>query len=396
MKILKLILITLLLLGTSHADSYLPWSSPNGLSLSDFPTTVPADAPANFAARTFADILWDVTSWDDQTKTLVVKAQAAFNQTLSWVRPEQMGNTNLEIHERGHFNLAEVFAREFKKALFESDELKKLLRECNVTKEEIEAFIIPIHATYSANYRAENDVYEGVTENGDYLFEQANYTNNLIPSDLANSGIYAPAEVTISIDPNLGPVPRIGNYKGQLSYQLVSDNSEIAPPSFNGIWKWDIAGEWNYRFINNGSGGNTELNHHYTNNLYSGLLVSATTPSVPSTGPIPVIVKEKPAGDEFWIRPGGGHRPPMDMSHILTFDPHIPSGLNLPINPPQREQGFPNTGYVALGHWMKNFGTVVPLEMLAPITCPGESIEYELFMGPGKLFTINWTLIRED
>ena len=75
-----------------------------------------------------AATLWKLTyfhRFNARTRQVEVIAYAWFDGRRSWVRPSQRTNAFLLQHEQGHFDLAEILARQFKKKIalahFEAD-----------------------------------------------------------------------------------------------------------------------------------------------------------------------------------------------------------------------------------------------------------------------------------
>src|SRR4051812_45166372 len=75
---------------------------------------------AQFNQNHFATTLWKLTYFhrrNASTRQVEVIAYAWFDGRRSWVRPSQRTNAALLLHEQGHFDLAEILVRKFKKQI---------------------------------------------------------------------------------------------------------------------------------------------------------------------------------------------------------------------------------------------------------------------------------------
>lgn len=71
----------------------------------------------------FATTLWKLTYFyrkDVKNSQLQVIVYAWFDGRRSWIRPSQKSNTALLQHEQGHFDIAEILARSFRKQVAET------------------------------------------------------------------------------------------------------------------------------------------------------------------------------------------------------------------------------------------------------------------------------------
>lgn len=73
---------------------------------------------ATYNRNHFASTLWKLTYFhrrNSKTRQVEVIAYAWFDGRRSWVRPSQKMNAALLQHEQGHFDLAEILVRKFRK-----------------------------------------------------------------------------------------------------------------------------------------------------------------------------------------------------------------------------------------------------------------------------------------
>jgi hypothetical protein len=78
---------------------------------------------AVFGRNHFALTVWKLTyyhRWVARTGQAEVLVYAWFDCRRSWIRPAEKRNTRLLLHEQGHFDLAELLARRFRKKLAEN------------------------------------------------------------------------------------------------------------------------------------------------------------------------------------------------------------------------------------------------------------------------------------
>ncbi len=367
-----------------------PWSQSTSPAWGDFQGTPPPLLPPpaeNYDAFTYTEILWDFT-WDPATKTLTVNVQAAFLQQQCWVRPSA-ASAALLTHELGHFDYTEVHARTLKKRIFESAELKELLRPCDVSLAEIEAFLTELHAEEIDKLISINEEYDSTqeTDHGQNLIAQTDYTNNIIPGLLSAVSSYADPDVVVTVISE-GPEPLPGGYVGTLAYSL-----QLGPEAMSfGEWNWVLEGQLDFSFVNNGTGGLASFSHEYTSNDFDGHLLDATTPTVPPIPVVPVSLLESPTGKHLWLNFSATNDP--FPQHELTFAPVTNAPLPIPVTPDETTIAFNHGASLALGNWMAQFGDG-SLKMKAPLTCPEEVLSYVIDIGAGQQLELNWTLHRQ-
>ncbi|MDA7500199.1 DUF922 domain-containing Zn-dependent protease [bacterium] len=379
-----------LLLGLSlemHAQ-YRPWSSSNSLAWSDFQGTAPplsTDGSENHDAFVHTEILWDL-NWDPGSRTLDIQAQATFVHPVSWYR-SAIASAALLTHEIGHFDYAEIHARQLKQRMSESQELAALLKRCDVQEAEIATLLTRYHSEELEELQFDHDFYDSETDHGQNLTMQRTFTNITIPDLLNDLSAYTSPTISITAD-NEGAPPIPDDYQGTLKYtiQLGLD------PAVAGGWSWNLEGQWSISISANEDGGVSNWEHHYIDNQVEGLLLEATSPSVPSIRNVPIIIQNEASGSHYWVDASDVVVATMP-DHELTFAPIAPQLIASPAFAENTTAPFGNIAALALGTWMKEQGTP-ELKMRAPITCPTQSIQYRIDLGLGQFFEIEWRLTR--
>jgi hypothetical protein len=106
-KVLGLFFLSLWIFNGSLAQDTINWSPGYKLTWVDFQCK--PDSLSEFGAVTYAGVRYS-SSFSD--KFLTFKVYCYFNKKISWVRVKSDYGL---IHEQGHFNIAELFARKLRK-----------------------------------------------------------------------------------------------------------------------------------------------------------------------------------------------------------------------------------------------------------------------------------------
>ncbi len=379
---------SLALFALESQAQYKPWSSSSPLIWSDFQGTPPppaADPAENHDAYVYTEILWDFT-WNESARSLEVNAQAVFVHPVSWYRPAA-ASASLLTHEIGHFDYAEVSARQLKQRIAQSTELKDLLRRCDVTEAEIETILTQYHAEEIEQLGFYHEFYDSETDHGQNLTQQDLFTNTTIPNLMNELSSYSAPIVTVTVE-NEGAVPVAGNYQGVLKYTLHAGATGLPLT----LWTWELQGRWNFSLTTTDADGISHWTHEYIDNQFDGHLLDVTLPDVAPLQNIPVEIQHNSSGAHYWIDGSVVQSVPMP-SHQMTMAPVSAGPVPMPNSPDNTIIDFPSAGPLALGTWMNVEGTPA-LKMRAPITCPNESIVHTLDMGHGRFFELEWTLTR--
>jgi hypothetical protein len=371
-------------LHAAEGDLIVPWCIGCPLEWGDFRKTAPEDEYLDYGAYVETPIHCD-SDWNEATRTLQITVHAAMNVDLSWHRPEQVSEA-LKVHERGHLDFAEVHARQLRHRISESEELKELLRRCDVSKVEIDTLLDLFLDEEKVRLQANHDAYDDQTEHGSEVVAQQQFTHVDIPELLSVYSGHSDPVFSITVA-NEGAKPIPGDYEGTLTYTLqAGPNSTVFTP-----WNWTLQGRWRFSFSADATGGVASWSHELLDNQYGGLLLDVTTPSVPSLSGIAVTVEDGIMGEHFWMNFAAA-APGSMPGHVLTFKP-VPVPVGIPITPSPTDISFTNGAAIALGHWMKEHGRP-DLKMKAPITCPQEVIHYLFDIENGQFLEMDWVLTR--
>lgn len=94
---------------TAVRDSLIEWSASRKLTWNDFRGAPPKNDTASALSSTAIKI-----DWGYHSATLKYHIRCRFDQNLSWARTR---NDYILIHEQGHFDIAEIYARRLNGAL---------------------------------------------------------------------------------------------------------------------------------------------------------------------------------------------------------------------------------------------------------------------------------------
>lgn len=110
-----LVLSFLLILGFTNAQDKIFWNENRKLKWPDFQSqTKPNTSQA--AATTFCGISYLLNSSTKKFTDKQVKIESFFIPSKSWAHPEHKTD-NVLMHEQSHFDIAELFARKFRKII---------------------------------------------------------------------------------------------------------------------------------------------------------------------------------------------------------------------------------------------------------------------------------------
>ena len=170
-----------------ESDSF-AWSATRALSWDDFAAAAAPDDGAERVAATTASILWSFDfrvrlAGDTCSYTITaIDSAAHFHPGESWVDPAHQTAAIL-AHEQGHFDIAEVYSRQF---LAETRELIGTEGRCSgpsmrrATRESEDAIGEMLGAIYDQTwdaYRASQQRYDGETRHGTDAEAQSRWFN---------------------------------------------------------------------------------------------------------------------------------------------------------------------------------------------------------------------------
>jgi hypothetical protein len=149
-------------------EKEIQWRANRKLVWEDFKGTQKSISNLDVAAQTYCGF-----GFPTNRVTMFKKAKIftlnTFTTNLNWVRADQKYRTDLLVHEQGHFDLSEVYARQLRKRL---DEKKltvfNLSNDANVIFKDV-----------YASYVDRQELYEKETQNGLDLKKQTEWTNQI-------------------------------------------------------------------------------------------------------------------------------------------------------------------------------------------------------------------------
>jgi hypothetical protein len=112
------------------------WSPGRKLIWDDFKGTPVLYSKDNIAAATNCTFSFE-SNRVTMFKKVKIYTKTAFDCTLSWVRPDQIGRVDLLEHEQTHFDLCEVYARMLRKRIEEQKVTAFNLYEANIVFKEV-------------------------------------------------------------------------------------------------------------------------------------------------------------------------------------------------------------------------------------------------------------------
>lgn len=155
--------IFLFIIGLSNAQDKIFWNENRKLVWADFQSkTQPNTSKA--AATTFCGISYLLKSPTKKFTSKEVKIQSFFVPSKSWTHNEHETDLVL-MHEQSHFDIAELFARRFRKLISDKTMDAKMLQK----------YYTEIYDDYK-DYQQD---YETVTNNGRIHDKQYEYTEKI-------------------------------------------------------------------------------------------------------------------------------------------------------------------------------------------------------------------------
>ena len=376
-KVFRAAVISIIaLLGSASvgaSESIIIWTGAAPLEWSDFEAPPPPidEAQVHAFATTGITLSW---VQNPLTGGIAIEINAFFNRAASWYRPALVTADTLD-HERGHFDMAEYWARQLRQALAESDDLVPLLSSCEASQETIDAVIGPLYQNVYDSLTAQQDQYDVQTFHGLEAGPQSDY------DDLFNTGLTelaSYANPNLAIDPASRPEPSPGTHVGYLRYQL-STFSE-AP---YGEYEWEIAGVWQISVEHDGNTAQTSLSHISEVNNYTGSLTNVTDPAVPGFSDLATPILETDGFTDYYVDFSSVAGPSPNLHHELTFESSYPAVEPFVLK-------FPSVATIALGHWMRTLGNAT-MKAKAPITCQSERA-WAIDLDDGRSLKLRWQL----
>lgn len=157
------ILVFLNIIITAVAQDKILWSDQNKLSWQDFQSKTKPNT-SNAAATTFCGISYLLNSPTKKFTARQVKIEAFFIPSKSWAHADHKTEFVL-LHEQSHFDIAELFARKFRKLINDKTMDAKTLN--NLYREIYE------------DYKSYQQDYETVTNHGRLRDKQYEYSEKI-------------------------------------------------------------------------------------------------------------------------------------------------------------------------------------------------------------------------
>ncbi len=158
-----LILIPLFLFGFTNAQDKIFWDKNRKLEWADFQSKSRPNT-SNAAATTFCGISYLLNSPTKKFTSGQVKIESFFIPSKSWAHLEHKTDIIL-MHEQSHFDIAELFARRFRKIIFDKTLDAKYLQQ--------------IYAEIYRDYKNYQQDYETVTSHGRIKEKQLEYSSKI-------------------------------------------------------------------------------------------------------------------------------------------------------------------------------------------------------------------------
>lgn len=180
---IRLLSIALCLLLLSwHAPSeqepsQIAWNTNRTLAWSDFKGAIPFGML--FDAQSYSGIGYTYTPVrKGDIIEIEWEVSAYFDPAVSWVRKDA-ASANLLNHEQGHFDIAEIFARDF----------RQKLNSVTLNLENVEYFMESFLADVLEDMRAYHDAYDRDTHHGTEQGQQV-YWDKMIQEELKKRSTY--------------------------------------------------------------------------------------------------------------------------------------------------------------------------------------------------------------
>lgn len=140
-------------------DQFISWDKNRPLTWDDFKGEPDASSPHSAETVTKLESAWEGEGVKGGVKVTSVSSTAFFNSSQSWVKEGQKSDDLLK-HEQGHFDIAEIFAREKKK------EMDKLVGQVFESEEAVNKKVEEICQKIQKRLDKMNEQYDKQTKHG--------------------------------------------------------------------------------------------------------------------------------------------------------------------------------------------------------------------------------------
>lgn len=158
-----LVLSFVLILGFANAQDKIFWEKNRKLEWADFQSGAKPNG-SKTAATTFCGISYLLNSSTKKFSSKQVKIQSFFVPSTSWAHPEHKTD-NVLMHEQSHFDIAELFARRF----------RKIISDKSLDVKSLQKYYERIYD----DYKAYQQDYETVTNHGRIRDKQLEYSQKI-------------------------------------------------------------------------------------------------------------------------------------------------------------------------------------------------------------------------
>lgn len=171
---MKFFLIVFLLIFNALQAQKIVWNEDRKLSWDDFKSKTNNLGGSTVVAYTHCGWEYSAVTSSDPKIPVKIDIETIFNIDKSWKDVKRI-NDYVLLHEQKHFDIAEIFARKFRKEV--SEKVK--------TTPDFKKYFKGIYAKISSDYRNFQNAYDRETEHGMNKEKQAEY-NTRISEELEN------------------------------------------------------------------------------------------------------------------------------------------------------------------------------------------------------------------
>jgi len=181
-KIIAGILGCMFLLSFVGKENNIYWSKDHQLKWEDFLGKTPANSKHGAISNIGVDPHYDCSNG-----MLEVEIKSYFDKTKSWSKKDKQTPEALK-HEQGHFDIAEFYARKFRKEMQENK-----FKSTNVKNkfDKINQKVIREHAAYQDLYDKETDHHKNASKQTEW--------NDKITKELAELEAYSETHLSIKV-----------------------------------------------------------------------------------------------------------------------------------------------------------------------------------------------------
>lgn len=174
-----ILIIGILSVQIAFAGGKTVWHSKNTVTIESFKGSPQEESP--YSAKSYCNIEYNAKV---KKGVLMVEVIAEFDNKRSWLIEDEFSR-KVVAHENGHFNLVEIYARKFRKAV----------SEATFTKENYEAKLAKLSKEMDKKLQIIQASYDGQSDHGVNTFQQIEW-NKRIAAQLRMTEELAPTLIT--------------------------------------------------------------------------------------------------------------------------------------------------------------------------------------------------------